>query len=144
MLRWYAFGLAAFASVPTFAADVASCKLSADKKSVSVVMSNPYSQPMQCEVNCNMTLPGGIATVVCVKPVPVGTRDQVMCTDEAGPGRIYTAVKGSEINCPDPSAPPKPAAAKDSSDDDDDAAVEAQMKKMQEQGLEMLKRLKKQ
>ena len=129
---------------PAFAAEMGSCKLSPDKKSVSVMMSNPYSQQMQCEVNCNMGIPGGFATVVCVKPVPVGTKDQVMCTEDAGAGKIYTAVKDSEINCPDPSAPPKPAAAKDSSDDDDDAAVEAQMKKMQEQGLEMLKRMKKQ
>lgn len=131
------------AAQPTLAAEVAVCKLSPDKKTVSVVMSNPYSQQMQCEVNCNMTLPGGIATVVCVKPVPVGTKDQVMCTETADEGRLYTAIKGSEINCPDPAAPPKPAAKTDD-DSDDDAAIEAQMKKMQEQGLEMLKRMKKQ
>ena len=61
-----------------------------------------------------MALPGGIATVVCVKPVPVGAKDFVMCTDKA-----------------------------EKADDDDDAATEATMQKMMKQGQEMLDRLKK-
>jgi hypothetical protein len=53
---------------PAFAADVAPCTLSTDKKTVTVTASNPYSKVMACEVNCDMAIPNGIATVVCVKP----------------------------------------------------------------------------
>jgi hypothetical protein len=63
---------------PVFAAEVATCTLSADKKTVTVTATNPYSKVMACEVNCDMAVPNGIGTVVCVKPVPVGARDFVM------------------------------------------------------------------
>jgi hypothetical protein len=51
-----------------FAADVATFTLSTGKKTVTVTASNPYSKVMACEVNCDMAIPNGIATVVCVKP----------------------------------------------------------------------------
>ena len=42
MKRW--FGVAAvLAAGPAFAADVATCTLSADRKTVTVTASNPYS-----------------------------------------------------------------------------------------------------
>lgn len=88
-----------------------------------------------------MALAGGIATVVCVKPVPVGAKDFVMCTDKAGGDHLYTRVKGATVNCPDPAAPPK--GADKAADDDDDAATEATMQKMMKQGQEMLDRMKK-
>jgi hypothetical protein len=136
---------------PAFAADVAVCTLSADKKTVTVTASNPYSQVMACEVNCDMAIPDGISTVVCVKPVPVGSRDFVMCTHVAAEGHSYTRVKGAEVNCPDPSAPPaatkadtKSDPAKDDadSDDDDDAKANAMMQKMLKQGQDFLDRQK--
>lgn len=131
---------------PVFAAEVATCTLSADKKTVTVTATNPYSKVMACEVNCDMAVPNGIGTVVCVKPVPVGARDFVMCTETATEGHPYTRVKGAEVNCPDPSAPP-PASKADSGskddDDDDDAKADAQMQKMLKQGQEMLDRMKK-
>jgi hypothetical protein len=123
------------------AAEVATCTLGPDKKTVTVTASNPYSQVMACEVNCDMALAGGIATVVCVKPVPVGAKDFVMCTDKASGDHLYTRVKGSTVNCPDPAAPPK--GADKAADDDDDAATEATMQKMMKQGQEMLDRMKK-
>jgi hypothetical protein len=52
---------------PAFAADVAPCTLSTDKKTVTVTASNPYSKVMACEVNCDMAIPNGIATVVWQK-----------------------------------------------------------------------------
>jgi hypothetical protein len=127
-----------------YAADVATCTLGPDKKTVTVTATNPYSQVMACEVNCDMALPGGIATVVCVKPVPVGAKDFVMCTDKADGDHLYTRVKGATVNCPDPAAPPKAAdKAEKAADDDDDAATEATMQKMMKQGQDMLDRLKK-
>ena len=137
------FGAAALlVACPAFAADVATCMLSADKKTVTVTASNPYSQVMACEVNCHMGLPGGFATVVCVKPVPVGSKDFVMCTSVVSDGHPYTQVKDTEANCPDPSAPPPAAAASkpdtndkavDDDDDDDDDKADEKMQKMMKQ-----------
>src|SRR4051794_39062998 len=120
------------------AADVATCTLGADRKTVTVTATNPYAQVMACEVNCDMALPGGIATVVCVKPVPAGAKDFVMCTDKADGDHIYTRVKGATVNCPDPSAPPPKA---EKADDDDDTKTEETMQKMMKQGQEMLDRM---
>ena len=121
------------------AADVATCTLSADRKTVTVTATNPYSEVMACEVNCDMALPGGISTVVCAKPVPVGAKDFVICTQKAEGDRTWTRVKGATVNCPDPAAPP-PKAEKD---DDDDAKVEETMQEMIKQGQQMLDRMKK-
>ena len=133
------------ATGPVFAADVATCTLSADKKTVTVTATNPYPKVMACEVNCDMAIPNGIGTVVCVKPVPVGARDFVMCTKTVDEGHSYTRVKGAEVNCPDPSAPPPASKANTDSkdDDDDDAKADEQMQKMMKQGQEMLEQLKK-
>jgi hypothetical protein len=145
------FGVAALlVAGPAFAADVATCTLSADKKTVTVTASNPYSQVMACEVNCHMGLPGGFATVVCVKPVPVGSKDFVMCTDVVKDGHPYTKVTDTEANCPDPSAPPAATKAdtkedakdKDDDDDDDDAKADEKMQKMIKQGQDLLDRQK--
>ena len=90
MKNWIGAVAILIAAGPAAAADVATCTLSADKKTVMVTASNPYSKPMACEVNCNMAIPNGIATVVCVKPVPVGARDFVMCSEPAATAG-YTA-----------------------------------------------------
>jgi len=88
-----------------------------------------------------MGLPGGFATVVCVKQVPVGSKDFVMCTSVASDGHPYTQVKDTEANCTDPAAPP-PAASKpdtkekaidDDDDDDDDDKADQTMQKMMKQ-----------
>src|SRR5256885_7741674 len=113
MKIWLLAVAALVAAGPAFAADVAICTLSADKKTVTVTASNPYSQVMACEVNCHMAIPNGIATVVCVKPVPAGAKDFVMCNEAAGNGQVYTRVKGTSLNLPDP---PTPAAEKGKAD----------------------------
>lgn len=125
MKIWFGAVAALLAAFPAFAADVATCTLGADKKTVTVTASNPYAQVMACEVNCHMDIPGGFATVVCVKPVPVGSKDFVMCTDVSKDG-TYTRVKEATVNCPDPAAPPVEIKAdtktsdSDANDDDDD------------------------
>jgi hypothetical protein len=133
-----------FAAGPAFAADVATCTLSADKKTVTVTATNPYSKVMACEVNCDMAIPNGIGTVVCAKPVPVGAKDFVICSRTTD-GTAYTHVKGASLNCPDPSAPPPGSKAEVDSkgDDDDDAKAEELMQKMQKQAQEFLERQRK-
>lgn len=139
--------LAVLMAGQAYAADVATCTLGPDRKTVMVTATNPYSQTMACEVNCDMALPGGISTVVCAKPVPAGAKNFVMCTEKAAEGYTWSRVKGTTVNCPDPAAPPKGAdkaadeAAK--ADDDDDAKVDETMQKMMKQGQEMLERMKK-
>ena len=144
MKKWIGAATMLVVAWPAFAANVATCTLSADKKTVTVTASNPYAQVMACEVNCNMAIPDGFSTVVCVKPVPVGARDFVMCTETATDGHSYTRVKGASLNCPDPSAPPPGSKAETDSkdDDDDDAKAEALMQKMQKQAQEFLGRQK--
>jgi hypothetical protein len=135
------FGAAAILAVawPALAANVATCTLGADKKTVTVTASNPYSQVMACEVNCHMAIPNGLATVVCVKPVPVGAKDFVMCAESARDGRAYTRVKETEANCPDPAAIP---AVTRKDEDDSDAEADEMMKKMLKQGQEFLEQQK--
>ena len=133
------------AAGPVFAADVAICTLSADKKTVTVTATNPYSQVMACEVNCDMAVPNGISSVLCSKPVPVGAKDFVMCTESADEGVRWTRVKSASLRCPDPSAPPPGSKAEPGpkDDDDDDAKIDEQMQKMMKQGQELLQQLKK-
>ena len=148
MKKWIGAAAMLIVAWPALAAGVATCTLSADKKTVTVTASNPYSQVMACEVNCDMAIPDGISTVVCVKPVPVGAKDFVMCTHPAAEGHSYTRVKDAEVNCPDPAAPPaasKADPAKDDPDgdgDDDDAKVDEMMQKMLKQGQDFLNRQK--
>src|SRR5450755_3764499 len=117
MKSWLGAAAILIAAGPAFADSVAKCTLGADKKTVTVTASNPYSQVMACEVNCHMDIPGGFATAVCVKPVPVGAKDFVMCTDVSTDGHPYTKVKETEANCPDPSAPPAASKADTNKDE---------------------------
>jgi hypothetical protein len=148
MKSWFGAAAMMLAVCPAFAADVATCTLGADKKTVTVTASNPYAQVMACEVNCHMDIPGGFATVVCVKPVPPGSKDFVMCTDVSKDGHAYTRVKEATVNCPDPAAPPAATKADtqvkddDGDNDDDDAKSDAMMKKMLKQGQDFLDRQK--
>lgn len=145
MKIWFGAAAALLAAGPVFAAEVATCTLSADKKTVTVTASNPYAQVMACEVNCHMAIPNGFATVVCVKPVPAGAKDFVMCAEADKDGKPYTRVKETEANCPDPAAPPAGSKAdlkKDDDDDDDDAKADALMRKMIKQGQDFIEQQK--
>ena len=84
MKTWFGAAAVVLAAFPAFAADVATCTLSADKKTVTVTASNPYAQVMACEVNCNMAIPDGFSTVVCVKPVPAGVLNCIPQIENVG------------------------------------------------------------
>ena len=145
MTRWFGAAAMLLIAGPACAADVATCTLGADKRTVTVTASNPYSKVMACEVNCDMAIPGGIATVVCVKPVPVGAKDFVMCSEVAKGDRVYARVKETEANCPDPSAPPagsKAESKEKDDDDDDDAKADERMQKLIKQGQDFIQQQK--
>lgn len=134
-------GFLVFLNAPAFADVTATCKL--DKGTVTVAFTNPESRTMQCEVNCNMAIAGGLGTVVCVKPVPGGAKDLVLCT-EKGDGPPYTRVKDQEVNCRDPEGTPvtpEEQKAKEKADDEDSDAL---IKRMQQESLEMLRQMQKQ
>lgn len=122
------------------AADVtAICKLADDKRTVTVAFTNPDPKTMQCEVNCDMALPGGFGTVVCVKPVPGGAKDQVMCTDVSKGSAAWVRVRGTEVNCRDPNGTPVTPADEKAEDEE----AEALIRKLQKQGQDFIDRQKK-
>jgi hypothetical protein len=88
-----------------------------------------------------MAVPSGIGRVVCVKPVPVGAKDFVMCTETATEGHPDTRVKGARLNYPDPSAPP-PGSKAETVSKDDDAKADEKMQKMLKLGQQMLEPMK--
>ncbi len=122
---------------PAFADVTAVCKL--DKGTVTVTFTNPESKTMQCEVNCNMEIANGLGTVVCVKPVPGGAKDLVLCT-EKGDGPPYTRVKDQKVNCRDPNGTPVTSEQQKADDENSDAVI----RKMQQQSLEMLRQMQQQ
>ncbi|HEX7883197.1 MAG TPA: hypothetical protein VF499_10715 [Afipia sp.] len=123
-----------------FAADVtAICKLGDGKRTVTVAFTNPESKTMQCEVNCDMALPGGFGTVVCVKPVPGGAKDQVMCTEVSKSSTAWVRVRGTEVNCRDPNGTPVTPADEKAEDEE----AEALIRKLQKQGQDFIDRQKK-
>ncbi len=125
------------------AADVkAVCKLAADKRTVSVAFTNPNQQKMACEVNCDMAIPGGFGTVVCVKEVPGNADDLVLCTEVSKISTDYSGVKGVETSCRDPEAASNSPGDLEKHEDASDEESEALMKRAQEQALELMKRLK--
>lgn len=123
-----------------FAAEVtAVCKLGDDKRTVTVAFTNSVPRTMQCEVNCDMALPGGFGTVVCVKPVPGGVKDQVMCTEVSKGSTPWVRVKGTEVNCRDPDGTPVTPADEKAEDEEADALI----RKLQKQGQDFIDRQKK-
>lgn len=130
-----------FAATPALADVTAVCKL--DKGTVTVAFTNPETKTMQCEVNCNMTIANGLGTVVCVKPVPGGAKDLVLCT-EKGDGPPYTRVKDQEVNCRDPNGTPVTPEQQKAQEKADDEDSDALIKKMQQESLEMLRRMQQQ
>lgn len=117
------------------AADVtAICKLADDKRTVTVAFTNPETKTMQCEVNCDMALSGGFGTVVCVKPVPGGAKDQVLCTEVHQGSTAWVRVRGSEVNCRDPNGTPVTSADEKAEEEEADAMI----KKLQKQSQDFI------
>lgn len=122
------------------AADVtAICKLADDRRTVTVGFTNPETKMMQCEVNCDMALPGGFGTVACVKLVPGGAKDQVLCTEVHKEGAAWLRVRGTEVNCRDPNGTPVTPADEKAEDEDDDALIRT----LQKQGQDFIERQRK-
>lgn len=114
------------------AADLHTCKLSPDKKSVSVLISNPYAQETHCNVNCHLILPGsGIRTesITCGKTVPGGAKDFELCSKAREEGPYLRVDSSSNSECV------KPLAEQNDDDEDDDKLAD----EMQKKSIEMLK-----
>jgi len=138
MTRWLGASALLLAAAPAFAADVtAVCRLADDKHTVSVSFTKPLAKTMQCEVNCDMAIPNGIGAVVCVKPVPSGAKDLVLCTEKSN-GPPYTRVKGTETSCRDPDGTPVAPADDKADEDESDAAI----RKLMKQGQDFIERQK--
>lgn len=133
-------GFLVCAASSAIAADVtAICKLASDKRTVTVAFTNPETKTMQCEVNCDMALPGGFGTVACAKPVPGGAKDQVLCTEVRSEGAAWSRVKGTDVSCSDPNGTPVTPADENAQEDEADAM----MKKLQKQGQDFIEQQRK-
>lgn len=137
-MRHLIFAAAMLAASPVLADATATCKF--DKGTVTVAFTNAGPKAMQCEVNCNMAVKGGIGTVVCVKVVPPGSKDVVMCTESAD-GAPWTGIKAQEVNCRDPEGTPVSPEEQKAQEKADDEASDELIKKMQQQSLEILKQM---
>jgi hypothetical protein len=133
--------IALLAISPAFADVAAVCKLADDKRTVTVAFTNPSSQTMACETNCDMAVPNGFGTVSCSKQVPGGAKDLVLCTETKKSGVEYSRVKGVETNCRDPQASAPVVPDKDDKDDDEDN--DALIQRLQKQGQDFLDQQKK-
>jgi len=131
--------IAFFAVTPALADVTAVCKLADDKRTVTVAFTNPSSQTMACETNCDMAVPNGFGTVSCSKQVPGRAKDLVLCTEVKKSGVEYSRVKGVETNCRDPNAAAAPVEQDKDADEDDDAEIQ----RMQKQAQELLNQMKK-
>ncbi len=125
------------------AADVrAICKLADDKRTVTVAFTNPNPKKMACEVNCDMAIPNGFGTVSCVKEVPGNAADLVLCTEVSKISTNYSGVKGVETSCRDPDAAANAPGDLEKHEDDGDGDSEELARRVQEQTLELMKKLK--
>lgn len=135
--------IAVFAISPAFADVTAVCKLADDKRTVTVAFTNPSSQTMACDANCDMAVPNGFGTVSCSKQVPGGATDLVLCTEVKKGGVEYSRVKGVETNCRDVNAAAAPAEQDKDADKDADEDDDAEMQRIQKQAQELLNQMKK-
>lgn len=122
------------------AADLHVCKLSSDRKVLTVLVSNPYAQETSCTVNCHLILPGeGIhsESISCSKTVPAGAKEFELCTRTRQTGAYVRVDSDSNSECIKPLAQDKQE--KDDADDDDDKLADEMQKKSQE----MLRNLQK-
>jgi len=115
------------------------CQLSADKFTLRVTITNPYDQPTHCQVNCHLSgsAPGSTFSSSCGKTVPTKAVDFLLCEQQLPDKRPYGVVDASSnAEC----IKPLSDADKEKEDEDDDELI----KKLQKDGLDLLKRLQKQ
>jgi hypothetical protein len=115
------------------AADIHACRLSPDKRSVTVLVSNPYAQETHCTVNCHVAIPGGgVASISCTKTVPGGARDFELCTRTRPDNRDYAKLSDAgNAECVRPLA--QKTQEKDDDKDDGDIEIDQEeiLKRMQ-------------
>jgi hypothetical protein len=121
------------------AADLHTCKLSADRRSVTVLVRNPYPQETHCTVNCHVTFPGegiNIVSITCAKTVPGGATDFVLCSrTHDNDGMFVKLADARNSECVKPLVEQK-----SDKDEDDDDRVGEQIRKQSEEMLRMLKK----
>lgn len=121
-----------------YAADLHTCKLSSDLRSVTVLVSNPYVQETSCTVNCHVTFPGegiNIASISCTKTVPAGAKNFELCSRTRDNNGIFV-----KLADPGNSQCIKPLAAQNDENDEDDDKLGEQIRKQSEDMLRMLKK----
>jgi hypothetical protein len=114
------------------------CQISGDKLTLRVTITNPYDQPTHCQVNCHLSgsAPGSTFSSSCGKTVPAKAGDFLLCEQQLPGKRPYGVVDASSnAEC----IKPLTDADRKKEDDDDDEFV----KKLEKEGLDMLKRLQK-
>jgi hypothetical protein len=114
------------------------CQISSDKLTLRVTITNPYDQPTHCQVNCHLSgsAPGSTFSSSCGKTVPAKAGDFLLCEQQLPGKRPYGVVDASSnAEC----IKPLTDADKQKEDEDDDALI----KKLEKEGLDMLKRLQK-
>lgn len=124
----------ALSQTPKFA-----CQISEDKLTLRVTITNPYDQNTHCQVNCHLSgsTPGSTFSSSCGKTIPEKAVDFLLCEQQLPDKRRYGAVdRSSNAEC----VKPLTDAQKQKEEDDDDELV----KKLEKEGLDMLKRLQKQ
>ena len=121
------------------AADLHTCKLSADRRLVTVLVSNPYQQETHCSVNCHVTFPGegiNFVSITCAKTVPGGVKDFELCARSRDNNGVFVKLADAgNSECVKPLAEQK-----NDKDEDDADRLGEQIRK---QGEEMLRLLKK-
>lgn len=115
-----------------------SCQLSEDKRTLRIVVSNPYDQETHCQVNCHFDAPGGgTVSGTCGRTVPAKAENFMLCMQVRPNNAAYgNALASSNGEC----VKPLTNADRKKEDEDDEALV----KKLQQDGLDALKRLQKQ
>jgi hypothetical protein len=114
------------------------CQISPDKLTLRVTVTNPYDQPTHCQVNCHLSgsAPGSTFSSSCGKTVPAKAGDFLLCEQQLPDKRPYGVVDASSnAEC----IKPLTDADRQKEDEDDDEFV----KKLEKEGLDMLKRLQK-
>jgi hypothetical protein len=115
-----------------------SCRISDDKLTLRVTVTNPYDQPTHCQVNCHLSgsSPGSTFSSSCGKTVPAKAGDFLLCEQQLPGKRPYGVVNPtSNAAC----VKPLTDADRQKEDEEDEAFV----KKLEKEGLDMLKRLQK-
>jgi hypothetical protein len=121
------------------AADLHACKLSPDRRSVTVLVSNPYTPETHCTVNCHVTFPGegiNIVSITCARTVPGGAKDFALCSRTRDNNGVFVKLADAgNSECVKPLAENT-----DKNDDDDEDKLGEQIRKQSEEMLRMLKR----